>query len=136
MAGLRDGIFSTLFWIGTGGAIGSLLRYSADVIWIHLFPAEPGISSTLFVNLLGCLAMGFLFAKLSPTPGADPLKRFLLTGLLGSFTTYSGFGAEAIMLLDQSPVLFFLYLSGSVTGGVLALFTGMKLEAFLLRKRK
>lgn len=117
--------FRSAGWIAAGGAIGSLLRYSADVIWLFYVSSDSMISSTLFVNIFGCFIMGFLFIRLLPKPGNSSIKQFLLTGLIGSFTTYSGFGAEVFTLFQKSPVLFAVYLAGSVTSGVTALFIGI-----------
>lgn len=55
------------------------------------------------------------------------LNLFLLTGVIGSYTTYSGFMAEAFVLLHQSPLLFLGYLCSQLFAGVFAVSIGMRL---------
>ena len=58
---------------------------------------------TLAVNVLGSLAMGFLYVMLIERLASAPEWRgFLLVGLLGSFTTFSTFSIETLNLLEQA----------------------------------
>ena len=51
-----------------------------------------------------------------------------MTGLCGGFTTFSAFSLEGIGLIrEQKLLLFFLYVAGSVIGGLLLTWIGMKL---------
>ena len=58
---------------------------------------------TLVVNLVGCLLIGFLNG-LAASRGliSSQARLFLLIGLLGSFTTFSTFGYETLMLIENS----------------------------------
>lgn len=107
--------------VGLGALIGASLRYlivnatSVDQIW-----------STLFVNLVGCFALGLVLVHgekyLTALPKLKPVWRpFLATGLLGGFTTTSAFAVQSMTLLQNGDsvkflVLFFL----SVIGGLVA----------------
>ena len=66
--------------------------------------AEPGRTwgwSTLAVNAVGALLLCALLTRV-----ADPQVRLLLgTGLLGAFTTFSGFAVDAVLLADAGRVL-------------------------------
>jgi len=80
-----------------GSAIGGGVR-----LWLSTAVARPlGTRfpwGTLTVNLLGCLLVGILGAVLAP-PGrmhdAQPLRIFLVVGVLGGFTTFSAFALDA-----------------------------------------
>lgn len=88
--------------IGTGGFIGSVLRYvvssSAQMFSQSLvFPY-----GTLAVNVLGCFCIGFLsrICTSSALIGADA-QAFLIVGILGGFTTFSAFGNETMNLIRE-----------------------------------
>jgi CrcB protein len=63
---------------------------------------------TLFVNVSGCLLVGVLGALLAP-PGrlhdAQQIRVFLVTGVLGGFTTFSAFALETVLLYERGQVL-------------------------------
>jgi CrcB protein len=86
--------------IAAGGAIGALLRYWTSVaVHSRLGTAFP--YGTLFVNILGCLLMGFLYIWLIERLAAGPaLRAFLLIGVLGAFTTFSAFSMETLNLIE------------------------------------
>jgi CrcB protein len=82
--------------VGAGGFVGSCLRYWAGLAGARLAGA-PTPWATAFVNVTGCLAIGFLAARvLSPE-----LRAFCLVGVLGGYTTFSTFGFETWSLLEQ-----------------------------------
>lgn len=91
--------------IAAGGAVGAVLRY-----WITLgmqtllgrdFPW-----GTLTVNILGSLIAGLLLVLLLERARAAPeVHLFLLTGVLGGFTTFSAFSIETVLLIDQGEAL-------------------------------
>ena len=86
-----------------GGAIGAAGRHAASL----LTQASVGDSfpfGTLLVNVLGSLAIGFLFF-LTETGGNYDLgennRAFLITGILGGFTTFSAFSLQTLQLLES-----------------------------------
>jgi CrcB protein len=90
--------------IGMAGLIGTLARYWlsgwADERWGASFPA-----GTLIVNLLGCLAIGFLFHATEEKYLIDPvLRSAILVGFLGGFTTFSSFGVQTFTLLREGEI--------------------------------
>lgn len=87
-----------LLAIALGGTLGSLARYAIAVAF------EQGGAgdlpwATLTVNVVGCLLIGILATRLQGTdrPWVRP---FVLTGVLGGFTTFSAFALETGVLLD------------------------------------
>ena len=79
-----------------GGGLGALMRYAAGLL-------VGGPLATLTVNVAGCLAIGLLAGSI-PADSA-PLRLFLLTGLLGGFTTFSAFSLDAIALWQRGEAL-------------------------------
>lgn len=118
-------MFQSLSLVALGGAFGAAARYLVSLAALRLlgtgFPW-----ATLCVNVVGSFAMGFLYAILSPRPG--PLLPFLLTGILGGFTTFSAFSLDAVTLWQRGePTLAALYVGGSILLSFMALITGAAL---------
>ena len=91
--------------IAAGGAFGSVMRYMLSM-WVHSFAGRGFPYGTLAVNVLGCLAMGFLFVLLVERMGESALWRAgLLIGVLGGFTTFSSFSIETFNLIEQGALL-------------------------------
>jgi CrcB protein len=91
--------------IAAGGALGSVMRYMLSM-WVHSFAGRGFPYGTLAVNVLGCLAMGFLFVLLVERMGESALWRAgLLIGVLGGFTTFSSFSIETFNLIEQGALL-------------------------------
>ena len=78
-----------------GGGLGALLRYLAAL-------TVGGPLSTLAVNLVGSFAIGVLAATIPPEAG--PARLFLMTGLLGGFTTFSAFSLDALALYQRGDL--------------------------------
>ena len=84
--------------IAAGGALGSLLRYALQG-WVQRLSEGTFPIGTLAVNLLGCLAIGFLSALFAgPTLIREEYRIGLTVGILGGFTTFSTFGLETFSL--------------------------------------
>ena len=116
IAGL-SGSFSPLAFalVGLGGAAGSMLRYLVAVQVVLWFGTHfPW--GTLAVNVVGSAAIGVLGAL--PLP--QEARLFLITGLLGGFTTFSAFSLETELLLQRSPLLAVLYVGASLVLGLAA----------------
>ena len=95
---------SQVMAIAVGGAFGSVLRYGLST-WVHTLVGRGFPYGTLAVNVLGCLAMGFLFVLLVERMGESALWRAgLLIGVLGGFTTFSTFSIETFNLIEQGAM--------------------------------
>ncbi|MFD7746683.1 fluoride efflux transporter FluC [Streptomyces sp. NPDC059698] len=89
--------------VAAGGALGALARYGALVLW----PGAGGFPWTVFVvNVSGCALIGVLMV-LTVERGriTRPLVRpFLGVGVLGGYTTFSTYAADAWGLLARQEV--------------------------------
>lgn len=83
-----------------GGGIGSVLRLGVGR-WSLLHGATGFPWATLAVNLLGSFLIGVLAARLSAFEAGHVLRLFLVTGLLGGFTTFSAFSLDAMTLWQR-----------------------------------
>ncbi|PST25341.1 fluoride efflux transporter CrcB [Mesorhizobium plurifarium] len=114
--------------VGAGGALGSILRYLVG-LWMlqRAGPAFPW--GTLFVNVTGSFLIGFLAEFVMHKMGASPEMRvFLITGVLGGYTTFSAFSLDAITLLEHGHTTSGLaYAVASVGLSLLAVFAGLAL---------
>ena len=114
--------------VGAGGALGSVLRYLVG-LWMlqRAGPAFPW--GTLFVNVTGSFLIGFLAQFIMHKMGASPETRvFLITGVLGGYTTFSAFSLDAITLLEHGQTMSGLaYIVASVGLSILAVFAGLAL---------
>jgi CrcB protein len=86
--------------VGAGGFAGSIGRYLLAGGVQRLTPAGTFPHGTLAVNVLGCLAIGFLGALAETRGVLGPEARLLLfIGVLGGFTTFSTFAFETLAML-------------------------------------
>ena len=91
--------------IAAGGAVGSVLRFWMST-WVHSFAGRSFPYGTLTVNVLGCLAMGFLFVLFVDRLSDNAVLRAgILIGVLGGFTTFSSFSIETLNLIEQGAWL-------------------------------
>ena len=91
--------------IAAGGAVGSVLRFWMST-WVHSFAGRSFPYGTLTVNILGCLAMGFLFVLFVDRLSDNAVLRAgILIGVLGGFTTFSSFSIETLNLIEQGAWL-------------------------------
>ena len=101
--------------IAVGGSMGAVSRYWVSTTtyqWLGLaFPY-----GTLAVNLLGSLAMGFLSVLLVyRLQVSEEVRIGILSGFLGSFTTFSTFAIDTLELgMDDSVSKAMLYILLSV----------------------
>lgn len=92
----------TFLQVALGGAIGAMLRFGVGLGALRF--ASPGFPvGVLLVNVLGSFLMG-VFAMYSFHRGVQYLNPFVMTGLLGGFTTFSAFSLEAFTLYERGQV--------------------------------
>lgn len=112
-----------LLLVALGGAIGATTRYQLSGYILHLTIQQKFPYGTFVVNVVGCLLAGILvgFAEKQQIISQE-MRIFLLTGILGGFTTFSAFGVETIYLLRRGDYLVAgTYVILSLLCGLLAL---------------
>jgi CrcB protein len=98
---------SLYLWLAMGGAIGTLARFGVSGFvaqhWGDRFPW-----GTLVINVAGSFLIGF-FATLSSPDGRFTLngtwRHFVMTGVLGGFTTFSSFSLQTLNLAREGEWL-------------------------------
>ena len=88
-----------LIFLGSG--LGGLLRYGMQG-GIQRFAGGSFPAGTMGVNVIGCFVIGVLAAAFAgPVLIREEYRFGLMVGLLGGFTTFSSFGLETLMLLND-----------------------------------
>lgn len=115
-----------------GGALGALARYLTGVVALRVM--GPGFPwGTLAVNVLGAFAMGMLVVALAQKD-ATRLAPFLMTGVLGGFTTFSAFSLDAVAMMERGQVLLAgFYVAASVVLSLGAIMMAMSLTRGVLQ---
>jgi CrcB protein len=116
-----------LLQIALGGALGAVLRYLVSAQVGRRFGLDfPW--GTLSVNVTGSFAMGLAAAILLRRlePDLHHLAPFVMTGVLGGFTTFSAFSLEVFLLIERGrPGLALFYAGSSVVLGLAAFALGL-----------
>ncbi|MGR3821959.1 MAG: fluoride efflux transporter CrcB [Salipiger marinus] len=121
----------TLFQVALGGALGASGRYLTGLVMARLF-GRGFPWGTLAVNILGSFAMGVLVVALAQL-SANRLAPFLMTGVLGGFTTFSAFSLDVATLYERGDVgQAAIYVAASVGVSLAALFAGLFLTRSIL----
>lgn len=117
-----------LLLVGFGGGVGAMARYLVGGWVLHQTMQERIPYGTLVVNLIGCLAIGLIAGAAERFEMLTPEARlFLITGVLGGFTTFSAFGYETVFLLRRGePLVAATYVGASVGLGLLAVWLGLR----------
>ncbi|MBS0662910.1 MAG: fluoride efflux transporter CrcB [Verrucomicrobia bacterium] len=91
---------SLYFWIFLGSGLGGLGRFALSGLVAHRF-GETFPWGTFVVNVSGSFIIGFI-ATLTEPEGrflvGGTVRQFLMTGILGGFTTYSSFSLQTLAL--------------------------------------
>ena len=111
----------TALQVALGGAIGATLRWTLGLWLLRL--TGPGFPvAVLTANVIGSFAMG-VFVVWAERKGLTHLAPFVMTGLLGGFTTFSAFSLETVTLWERGhEVQAALYVALSVglsSGGLI-----------------
>ena len=115
-----------VLFIAVGGAIGAVGRYSVMTVVSHLFGAGYPYG-TIMVNLIGSFVLGGLVESLKYfSVISNELQVFLIVGVLGSFTTFSTFSMDVVVLMQRNEIFAAgLYILGSIVVSIGGLFLAM-----------
>ena len=118
-------MISTLSLVALGGALGASLRFLFGVGLLRLVGITALPLPILAVNIIGSFLMG-IFVVAAAQRGLTPLSPFVMTGLLGGFTTFSAFSLEAVTLIERGQIgTAAIYICASVVGSIVALMLGL-----------
>lgn len=116
-------MISTLSLVALGGAIGASLRWLWGVGLFRLTGHTEFPLAILGANILGSFLMG-VFVVAAAHRGLTHLSPFVMTGLLGGFTTFSAFSLETMALVERGQIgsaMLYVGLSVGLSVGGLAL---------------
>lgn len=116
----------TILIVGTGGFIGSVMRYLVQ------FYVEKGMSSTfpmgtLIANVAGSFIIGMVFALAEKgNLMSSEWRIFLTAGICGGFTTFSAFAYNNFTMIKEHSYGQLLFnLGGNIFLGILAVYVGI-----------
>ena len=121
----------TALSVALGGAIGATLRWLTGLLTLRVM-GQGFPWGTVTVNIAGSFLMGVLVVALADRGGLRAAP-FLMTGLLGGFTTFSAFSLDAVALMERGQFsLAVAYMGGSVVLGLAALVLGMGMTRVMI----
>ncbi len=108
-----------------GGGLGASLRHAINMICARgLGTAFP--YGTFIINITGSTVMGLIAGYLAfKGEASQPWRLFLMTGILGGYTTFSAFSLDTALLYERGEIgLALFYVLGSVLFSIAGLFAG------------
>jgi CrcB protein len=115
-----------------GGGLGSALRHTVNIVCPRfLGTAFP--YHTFIINITGSMVMGLIAGYLAfKGEASQPWRLFLMTGILGGYTTFSAFSLDTALLYERGELgLAVIYVLGSVVLSIAGLFAGLALVRHL-----
>jgi fluoride exporter len=115
-----------------GGGLGATLRHLVNVTCARsIGTAFPW--GTFIINITGSTVMGLIAGYLAfRGEASQPWRLFLMTGILGGYTTFSAFSLDTALLYERGELgLAALYVVGSVALSIMGLFAGLAIVRHL-----
>ena len=115
-----------------GGGLGASLRHLINLTCARcLGPGFPW--GTFIINITGSIVMGLIAGYLAlKGESSQPWRLFLMTGILGGYTTFSAFSLDTAVLYERGELgLAAAYVLGSVVLSIAGLFAGLALVRHL-----
>lgn len=118
-------MFRTIIIVGTGGFIGSVMRYLLQVFienkLLSTFPL-----ATMIANITGSFIIGVIFALAEKSLMNSDWRIFMSVGICGGFTTFSAFAFNNFnMIKEHTWNQLFLNIGGTMILGILAVYLGI-----------
>jgi len=118
-------MISTVLLVALGGAIGAACRFLMGVGLLRLLGPQDFPLAIITVNVVGSLLMG-VFVVAAAQKGLTHLSPFVMTGVLGGFTTFSAFSLETVTLMERGQIgAAGLYVALSVGLSIAGLMAGL-----------
>jgi CrcB protein len=113
--------------VSCGGVLGALARYGLQTAYPH--QASEFGWATLSINVSGCLLIGIIAVLIASAPGTHRLVRpFLVTGVLGGYTTFSTYIVDIQRaLVAGAPRTALLYGAATLVAALAAAWAGMRI---------
>lgn len=125
-------MIATLSSVAIGGAIGASLRWLWGVGLLRLTGPQDFPVAIMAANVLGSFLMG-IFVVTAAQKGLTHLSPFVMTGLLGGFTTFSAFSLETVRLIERGDIgAAVLYIALSIGLSIAGLALGLMLARGVL----
>jgi fluoride exporter len=120
----------TVLWVGLAGAAGAISRYGVQ----FLVGVRPFPWSTLAINVVGSLLVGFVLAVAVSREWSPSMVAPVTVGFLGAFTTFSTFTWETFTLGRSDRMLEAAgYVAMSIVLGLVAVWAGFRLAHAIVR---
>ncbi|MHC4877016.1 MAG: fluoride efflux transporter CrcB [Planctomycetota bacterium] len=123
--------------VGIGGFAGAIARFHLSgwlSEWSEKHYGRVYPIGTLAVNVLGCLLIGLLMTLAEHRRLSVDAQRLLVTGCLGSLTTFSTFGLDTINLFREGRSgLGAVYVLANLVVGLTAVCAGIGMGRLLTR---
>ncbi|TVQ02819.1 MAG: CrcB family protein [Balneolaceae bacterium] len=125
---------SDIAWVAFGGMIGACMRHFTNLFVANISDSPFLITATAIENILGSFLIGLIFTILKKRADKSPqMSLFLLTGIIGSYTTYSGFMIEAFINTGNSIYIMLMYMFTQILSGIIAVMGGIYLAKKMMR---
>src|SRR3569832_8594 len=111
-----------------GGGLGATLRHLINVTCARCMGSGCPWG-TFIIYITGSTVMGLIAGYLAfKGEASQPWRLFLMTGVLGGYTTFSAFSQDTALLYERGAVgLAAAYVLGSVLLSIAGLFAGLAL---------
>jgi CrcB protein len=111
-----------------GGGLGASLRHLVNVACAK-FIGTSFPWGTFIINITGSTVMGLIAGYLAfKGEASQPWRLFIMTGILGGYTTFSAFSLDAATLYERGALgLAAAYVLGSVVLSIAGLFAALAL---------
>jgi CrcB protein len=86
--------------LAAGGALGAVARHTL-VQWTSPTMGQGFPVGHFAVNVIGSILIGALYWALVSRADEEFLRLFLVSGVLGAFTTYSAFSLDTLALIER-----------------------------------
>jgi CrcB protein len=109
-----------------GGGLGATLRHLINLTCAR-FMGTGFPWGTFIINISGSTVMGLIAGYLAfKGEASQPWRLFLMTGILGGYTTFSAFSLDTALLYERGEIgLAAAYVIGSVVLSIAGLFAGL-----------
>jgi fluoride exporter len=115
--------------VALGGMIGTLARHALNTVVRNWNPSWLPLA-TLIVNVVGCLAIGWLFRwTLDRQLTNQWWEVAIRVGILGGLTTFSSFALEVVQAWQERPAIALAIVTAHLALGIVCVLVGMNIAA-------